>query len=709
MRMQHKTIAALLLLTVTAVPAAAQCLHSFDAPRGLPFATTRPIAAADFDRDGRMDLLTADAVYLGFSKRVSVSPNAPTAHVRVNDVNGDGAADVVGVEGKDLVVLVNKGDATFIRKTTPFTTSHELPTFSWGDFNGDGVLDAFVSGSPVYLAAGDGTFERENGIVFNANGHWVVGDVTGDGRDDIVISDGGPSVILYRREGNGFTGDSVPQIQGGIPLLAADFDGDGSDDILTNRWILFDLGRSSLRRSEAFSGAISDHRVEALDFNGDGAIDLAATSSTTLVIFLNDGHGKLSVEQRLPGFASPPLIADVDGDGLLDLVTTERLHPVILHGHGDGTFREVPRVALASASIAGKTAAAGDLDGDGDDDIVFSNAVSWNNGDNTFNAVSMSDDRLERVLLAADIDGDGKAEVITTRFTFEAGQMQSFTFVLRIRPDGTVVEVARLNVYAEYAAVGDFGGANRPELAMLASTLGGFGSIQVFDLRSGTTPRFIAQRFEPTRSLAAADLNGDGADDLLLSGGTLFGNTVCCFPPDGSRDGFLSVFLSTGTSFEPERRREFPSAALHELVTGDFDGDGKTDVAATTMLVTPRMVAFFGDGKGTFARTQETPLDSSPVYRETVFLLRADDFNADGRTDVAVNGPRLFFGGPGGLTEDPAHYFGPLMTGLEESSPSPMLVRPRRGVLPSIIVPRPGGSDALIYRPFCLRPRPVRR
>src|SRR6185503_3617627 len=114
-----------------------------------------------------------------------------------------------------------------------------------------------------------------------------------------------------------------------------------------------------------------------------------------------------------------------------------------------------------------------------------------------------------------------------------------------------------------------------------------YNALQVFEVRTGAAARFVLPLSSSSGpsplSLAVADLNGDGADDILVAGGTILPSPILG-PPIGSRDGYLSVLLSTGSSFEPERQTEYPSAALHQLVTGDFDGDGKTDAAASTML-----------------------------------------------------------------------------------------------------------------------------
>jgi len=254
------------------------------------------------------------------------------------------------------------------------------------------------------------------------------------------------------------------------------------------------------------------------------------------------------------------------------------------------------------------------------------------------------------------------------------------------------------------AAVGDFSGEHRPELAVLTG-----GRVQVFDFHNGAAPRFTATPSGPgfPRSIAAADLDGDGADDLVVTGGVLTASGIVGPPGyQDSRDGYVSTYVSTHASFEAERLTRYAeadparNAAIFQAVGGDFDGDGKTDVAVATMPAVDiyygvgraggRLIVFFGDGRGTFERTQEKSL---PI--DLTYVVVAADLNGDGRTDVAINGAfRVFLGTAGGVVEQP-HYLAPTA-----SSPA-LVVRPRAGALPSLVVPTIFSADAFIYRPFC--------
>jgi len=706
---------AVLLLMLAAGFARAQCPHSFAAPRptGIPvpktFSGLEKNGVGDFDGDGRADFAFDRAIYLSFSKRVQLPVNTPLFTewiARVTDVNRDGRPDVLIGSALDFIALINNGDLTFTRKTTRHSSAGSDLSYVWADFNGDGLLDVFLNRSRIFLANGDGTFTEEFGSgAFVTELDWIAADVNGDHRADLIASPRSSALqkLLYLRAANGFAPPRAIPPQPPISIypaqVAADFNGDGFEDVLFSdlnkpTLLYFDLRDLSPRSVVSLPFG----SYTAADFNGDGAPDLFLRApSGARKVFINDGLGNFRVTQELQGIELMT-VADADGDGRADLVASDAADIFILHGNGDGTFN-VPQVALA-ASDSGTS---GDFDGDGDDDVALPTAIGWNNGDNTFRLVPTSDARLKRPVRAVDLDGDGKAEVISIA--------TGAVLALSLRPDGSIVEVAFLPIQAVDVAVGDFSGNHRPELAAVIGLVIRYG-VEVYELRTGAAPRFSVVT-STAQSVGAADLNGDGVDDLVVGGGTVGTPSLVGGVPGFSRDGFLSTFISTGTSFGAEQRVSLPFLlpglpypGLHELVSGDFDGDGKRDVAATTLHSGREVMVLFGDGSGGFPRMQRLPLTSS----ELNFSLRAADLDGDGRTDLAVNGAwRIFAGAPNGVVER-GRYLTPLSPNpdFDDITFVPLLVRPRRDALPWIIVPTQFAPDAFLYRPVCPRARSAR-
>ena len=708
---QMRKLAVVLIVTAWVVaPSHAQCVL-FDAPHGTPDPAYSTMARADFDGDGKLDALATDrAIYLGMTQRVAVPQLSGVSVERITDVNGDGRPDIVGTNFDGLVVLVNNGNLTFTTKTTKLQMNYGYSWLFWGDFNADGLLDVFspavfdpfFQSTPIYLAAGDGTFKLEYGMDFTglANGRiLILADVNGDHRSDIVHNNG-LRVTMYLRQANGFAAPTQGPTLPGYPVSAADFNRDGRDDVMfvsgvstTTSTIYFDLAGASPRASVSFAGY-----AYIADFNGDGAPDIwvltFASEYTGVQIHLNDGQGNFRQTEWLPSYVPVSGVADADGDGILDLLSNYGSETYALPGNGDGTFR-VPRIAFPPTA----TAIAGDFDGDGDDDVAYPKAIAWNNGDLTFRIAPTADTRMVQPLRAGDVDGDGKAELVT----FNAG----LVFVLSPRPDGIIEEVARIGASALDVAIGDFSGKHKPELAMLTGFQVGQ-RVEVYEIRTGANRRYDILTGGPALNIIATDLNRDGADDIVTSGGvkTVVVPNVPYYP---GHDGFLQALVSTGTSFE-EHRAAFPNMALHALVAGDFDGDGKGDVAATAAYYPSGQVwAFFGDGKGAFPRDQMM-LFSAP---EPTFRLLASDFDRDGRTDLAVNGARRVFHGTAAGLVDLRHYFGARAAEFPQDRPNlpyvALLLRLRKGEAPSIVVPTQYSDVAYVYRPLCARPRPARR
>jgi hypothetical protein len=710
-----KSVATFLALLVTIAAAHAQCPQTYVAlhPTGIPaklsnsdLAGLARAAVADFDGDGKPDLAYDRAIYVDFKTRVDLPLRTTTVAewiLRAADVNRDGRPDLLVGSVPDLVVLLNNGDKTFTRKTTHYTndSSDFYSAFIWADFNGDGRLDVFVGGSRIYLANGDGTYTEEISNSFTKDAEWIASDVNGDHRADLIAAPRASYIprLLYERSAIGFAPPRavLPATTDTIYYgrVAADFDGDGADDVLftdNNRPTLIYANLRELSPRPAIT--LPSGGYLSGDFNGDGAPDLLGVVGGVWGIYLNDGRGGLQFARTLSGVAAIDAIVDTDGDGKTDLIVDDGVDIFVLRSNGDGTFN-VPRVPLAASD----SGVSGDFDGDGDDDIALPGTIAWNNGDNTFRIAPLPDPRMARPVRAADLDGDGKAEVITLT--------GSAIFILSPRPDGTLVQVASLQAGAVDVAVGDFTGTHKPEIAAILGVESRLG-IGVYEIRDGASPRFFVGYTAPMESIAAADLNGDGADDIIVGGGTLQVLNAGDLP--FTRDGFLSVFLSTHTSFEGYRPTAFASyfhtnyyPAVHEIVAGDFDADGKTDLAVSTLHSGAEAAVLYGDGAGAFPRSQRLIF----AAQERNFALRAADLNGDGIIDLSVSGAwRIYSGGPGGLTER-GRYFAPATFDVfrDDVTFVPLLVRPDRKSVPWIIAPVQSGSDAFVYRPACPRPR----
>lgn len=227
--------------------------------------------------------------------------------------------------------------------------------------------------------------------------------------------------------------------------------------------------------------------------------------------------------------------------------------------------------------------AVADLNGDGKLDIAVTSeselavGVLLGRGDGKFDqAVTIPVNATGSFILAADLDGDGHVDLATSNHDGSAT-------VVWGKGDGTFSRPV------SYSVKGDLADAN---------------------------PEWIA----------AADLNGDGALDLVVS---VYGS----FGPDPSAPGQVAVLLNAGgRSFS--HPVFYSDRAAVAVVAGDLDGDGKLDVATANFDGTVRV--FLGDGKGRLGPATEYSIDAQGV------AIAAGDFNGDGVLDLATGNDRSF-------------------------------------------------------------------
>ncbi len=271
--------------------------------------------------------------------------------------------------------------------------------------------------------------------------------------------------------------------------------------------------------SEVITGAFTTPATQLADLNRDGKLDMVAvdTGNSTVNILLGNGDGTFGspTSVSMTAAVGRPAIADLNGDGILDIATCRTTSIFVRFGTGTGAFGS--ETTLTAGAGATTTLAVGDVNGDGISDIVGGSTTNstirvllGQGGGQFASAITFAGATNATNLTVSDLDGDGRGDIIT-RYAAAGGSLG-------------VTMSAPGNTFSTSKAY---------------SGLGNFSDLQI------------------------ADINYDGKKDIVTLGSSVVNILL------GNGDGTLNSATTLSA----------PPAMYSTLMVTDMDGDGITDIA----------------------------------------------------------------------------------------------------------------------------------
>lgn len=635
-----------------------------------PMQELNNLAIVDLDEDGNMDVITNSAIpnsglswYRNDGTENFTAITIPSTvtndddAIIVKDIDNDGDYDIIADQSNKILILENDGSENFTETT--ITGPGQIANFHIEDFDDDNLLDIAIAGSTglSIFIQGTGLTFSENSVQALNHNDLVVGDLDGDDDLDIVATFTAGGLRFYYNQGDNITFSETISSTNAKYLNLSDMDEDGDLDLVyyqippSDSQYRFSILRNDstpdfnqanpieiVRTNNRPGGAIRELVVDDFDF--DNKPDVLATYEPNGAVELYRNMNIHAPQEEMDflrrvvsqssGDVQDISVADMNGDGFLDVVASEKLDYDLdwFENSGNNSDFTIKPVAFSPDAVANEAI---DLDGDGDIDVVACQGADDNNdhwflwwendGAGNFSRRNIyalnNGGAITKDVKVADLDNDGDIDVVGV------GYPKTRVFYNDGNENFSVFEIPVINTSTETVAIDDMNNDGLKDIVVwyngamnwCQNLNGTFSGPIELSLNSGTLPA-------ASRAIEIADMDSDNDLDIVYLAASNFA-PVCYMENIGGLSFNVTSFYDQTTL----------SGTANDLKLADIDDDGFVDIIVASAQ---KSIVLMSNDGGTF--TFNPLLDFDEAAYANLSSVQVVDFDTDGDLDIVYSG-----------------------------------------------------------------------